>query len=221
MGKKSEGGSNRDYFKPLKYFRYNPYIHPYTANNKQTVLAQKLNKSYGIPLGNILRLIIYTDVALSLANESELQLYYSDLKQIADFEKEHDAFEKLIFAGKSKSIEIKNPFLIERVFMSMINLIDSHSIIRRKGPKKERTSSLILKKVATEIYTELYEEEKFSPWRSLCIIGYIFALYKVKLDDGDTILTEEEYDQKNKDSKTEHETYLQYLSSRIKVYVAE
>ncbi len=221
MVKQSERGGQRDYFKPLKNFRYNPYIHPYTASNKQTVLAQKLNKSYGIPLGNILRLIIYTDVAMSLSDESELQLYHSDLKQIADFEKEHDAFEKLIFAGKSKSIEIKNPFLIEKVFMSMINLIDSHSIIRRKGKQKERISSPVLKKVAMELYNDLCTEEKFSPWRSLCIIGYIFALYKVKLDDGEVILTEEEYDQKNKDRKTEHETYLQYLSSRIRVYVAD
>jgi hypothetical protein len=221
MGKQSERSSQRDYFKPLKNFRYNPYIHPYTASNKQTVLAQKLNKSYGIPLGNILRLIIYTDVALSLSDESELQLYHSDLKQIADFEKEHDAFEKLIFAGKRKTIEIKNPFLIERVFMSMINIIDSHSIIRRKGQQKDRTSSLVLKKVATELYNDLCTEEKFSPWRALCIIGYIFALYKVKLDDGEFILSEEEYDLKNKDRKPEYETYLQYLSSKIKPFVGE
>lgn len=219
MVKKPEGDTESGYFKPLKSFRYNPYIHPYTANNKQTILAQRLNKSYGIPLGNILRLIIYTDVALSLGNESELQLNYSDLKQIAEFEKEHDTFEKLIFAGKNKSIEIKNPFLIQRIFMSMINLIDSHSIIKGKGAQKKKTSSLILKKVATELYNELSTEEKFSPWRSLCIIGYIFALYKVKLDDGGTILTEEEYDQRNRAGNDLPETYLQYLSSRIRPYV--
>jgi len=219
MVKKSEGRTESSYFKPLKSFRYNPYIHPYTANDKQTVLARKLNKSYGIPLGNILRLIIYTDVALSLGNESELQLLYSDLKQIAEFEKDHDTFEKLIFAGKSKSIEITNPFIIERVFMSMVNLMDSHSIIKNRGPQKKNTSSLILKKVATELYNELFTEEKYSPWRSLCLIGYIFALYKVKLDDGGTILTEEEYDQKNKAGNALPETYLQYLSARIRPYV--
>jgi hypothetical protein len=221
MGKQSEGDTHRDYFKPLKSFRYNPYFHPYTAANKQTVLAQRLNKSYGVPLGNILRLIMYTDIALSLANESDLQLYYSDLKQIADFEKEPQIFDKLIFVGKNRSVEIENPFLIERVFRSMINLIDSRNIIRNKSNTKKKTSSVILKKVATELYRELCTEEKFSPWRSLCITGYIFALYKVRLDNEEIIMTEEEFDQKNKDNKVVSETYLQYLSSKIKAYILE
>lgn len=221
MVNQAKGGSHRDFFKPLKSFCYNPYFHPYMANNKQTVLAQKLNRSYGIPLGNILRLIMYTDIALSLADESELELDYSDLKQIAEFEKEPEIFEKLIFVGKKKSIEIENPFLIDRMFRSLVNIVDSRNIIKSKRKRRRKTSSVIVKKVALELYNELCNVENFSPWRSLCIIGYIFALYKVKLDDEEVIMTEEEFDLKNKDRKTSPETYLQYLSSRIKSYIQE
>src|SRR5450759_1705335 len=99
---------SKQYFRPLKSFRYNPSIHSSFANNKQLALAKNLNRSYGIPEGNLLRLIIYTDIAFSWSYESEINFYYSDMSGIAEFEKEPEPIKELFFRGDNKSILITN-----------------------------------------------------------------------------------------------------------------
>ena len=176
MGKLYKRDIAKEFFRPLKSFRYNPFFHPSIANNRQLVLAKNLHRSYGIPEGNILRLIMYTDIALSYPTNSEIQVYYSDLSEIADFEKNPMPIEKVIFRGNAKAFEITNPYLIEKLYNSLLELIDFQKITQEKLAKKKITSATIIKKVARELFNELTQVEKISNWRSLGIIGYIFCL---------------------------------------------
>jgi hypothetical protein len=208
----------RKNFRPLKNFRYNPFFHPSVASNKQLVLAKNLSRSYGITEINILRLIMYADFALSYAHESEIQVQLSDLKDISEFEESHEEVKKIVFSGQVKSFEITNPHLIDELYKSMQNFIEFHRI-RKKKPKKKQSSDSIVKKLANELYIELTEIERISEWRSLCIIGYIFCHYDVCLDSEEPIMTEEKFNLSEAEKRESTETYLQYLSARVKQYI--
>lgn len=206
---------SNDYFMPLKGFHYNPSVHPSVANNRQLALVKNLHRSYSIAEGNLLRLIVYADIALSYATESEIQLYYSDLQEIASFEHNPEPINKVVFRGENKAFEITNPYLIDELYKSMLNLIDFRKIIKNKHSKKKRPSGAIIKKIATELFHELTEAEGLSEWKSLCVIGYIFRLYGISLKSEDPILTEDEY----KKQTFQPQPYLTYLSGRIKRYI--
>ena len=219
MGKLYKRDIAKEFFRPLKSFRYNPFFHPSIANNRQLVLAKNLHRSYGIPEGNILRLIMYTDIALSNPTNSEIQVYYSDLSEIADFEKNPIPIEKVVFRGNAKAFEITNPYLIDKLYNSLLELIDFQKITQEKQAKKKLTSATIIKKVARELLNELTQVEKISNWRSLSIIGYIFCLYNIGLKSKEPILSEEKFNLLQKGKQAVTETYLQYLASRIERYV--
>jgi hypothetical protein len=216
---------SEDYFRPLKTFHYNPSFHAVTATNKQLVLTTNLHRSYGIREGNMLRLIIYADISLRWATESEIELYYSDLHEIAEFEKKPFPIERIVFRGSDKplgypkSFEITNPYLIDKLYYSLIELINFQEIIKKKKSRKKRTSATIIKKVATELFNELTQVEKMSDWKSLCIIGYIFCLYKIGIKNEEPIMTEEKFNLLKHEKQIETETYLQYLAHRIKRYI--
>lgn len=205
-------------FRPLKNFRYNPFFHPSVANNKQLVLAKNLSRSYGVTEMNVLRLIMYSDFALSYAHESEIQVQFSDLKDISEFDESREEVRRIVFTGDTKSFEITNPHLIDELYKSMQNFIEFHRI-KNKKPNKKGISDTIIKKVANELYKELTEVERISEWRSLCIIGYVFCLYNVCLDSEQPIMTEEKFNLSDPEIRAPSETYLQYLSARIKQYI--
>jgi len=219
MGKLNKRDTNKEYFRPLKSFRYNPFFHPSIANNRQLVLAKNLHRSYGIPEGNILRLIMYADIALSYPTDSEVQVYYSEISEIADFEKSPIPIEKVVFRGNAKAFEITNPYLIDKLYKSLLELIDFQKITQEKRAKKKSTSAKIIKKVATELFNQLTQVENISNWRSLCIIGYIFCLYNIGSKSQGPILSEEKFNILQKGNQILNETYLQYLASRIEQYI--
>jgi hypothetical protein len=214
---------SKEYFKLLKRYNYNPSL----ANNKQIELAEKLSKKYDIHEGNILRLIMYAGIAWSYATDSEIEFFYSDMTEIADFEKEPVPIDKIIFRGSSKSLgssksfEITNPYLIDKLYYSMLDFMDFQNVLkkRRSDTKKKRPSAKIVKLIATEIYNELTKVEKISEWKSYCIIGYIFCLYNIGLKTKEPILSEEKYNLLQKEKRKVTETYLQYLATRIKRYI--
>ena len=212
---------SKEYFRPLKSFSYNPSFHPSVANNKQLVLAKNISRSYPIPEGNILRIIMYTDIAVSYATESEIDFYYSDMKEISDFEKEPISIEKVVFKGSAKSIEITNPYLIDRLYKSLFEIMDLRNILkeRRTNKTKKRPSAKIIKLIATEIHNELTTVEKISSWKSCCIIGFIFALYSIGLKTEESIMTEKEFEIEKATKQVITETYLSYLSKRIDKYI--
>jgi hypothetical protein len=219
MEMKKKKDVSKVYFKPLKSFRYNSSFHHSVANTKQLVLAKNLNRSYNISEGNILRLITYADIALKLATESEINFYYSDMMEIADFEKDPTPIEKIIFKGRSKSFEITSPYLIDRLYISLLDIMDFQKILKKGQDKNGQASASIIKKVATEIYNELTTIEKLSSRKAYCIVGFIFAFYKIGLKPHEPILTEKEFEIEKKTNKIFTGTYLQYLSKQIEAYI--
>jgi hypothetical protein len=209
----------QQYFRPLKSFLYNPSLHWSTANNKQLKLAEKLSKEYPIPEGNILRLIIYADVAWSYATDSEIQVYLSDMTEIAEFEKEPEPIEKIVFRGSAKSFEITNPYLIDQLYYSMIDLLNFQKIIKEKGAKKKRPSAKIIHLIATEIYNELTQVEQITGSKPFYIAGYIFGLYNIGIKKDDYVMNEEQHEidrqQKKIKGITTH-SYRQYLRDKMK-----
>lgn len=212
---------SQEYFRPLKSFNYRSDFHPSVANNKQIELTNKLSNEYGIPEGNLLRLIMYADIAWSYATESEMQVYYSDMTEIAEFEKVPEPIKEIFFRGNNKSILISNPYLIDKLYNSMLDFMDFQKILKEKktDTKKKRPSAKIVKLIATELFNELKQVEKITEWKSYCIIGYIFCLYKIGIKKEDPIMTEEKFNYLKNEKQVVTETYLQYLAHRIKRYI--
>lgn len=208
-----------DYHRPLSSFRYNPCYHPHVANNKQLVLAKNINRSYGIPEGNVLRMIMYAELALSHATEREIELSYSDLSEIIEFEQDPVPIEKIVFRGGSKSFEITNPYIIDNLYYSIIDLFNFQENIRKRAEGNKSSSDALIKSVATEIFSELTIGEKITAGKSYCIIGFIFCLYNVHLESEDPILSEEQHNLLKRENQGVTETYLQYLAARIKRYM--
>lgn len=205
-----------EYFRPLSSFRYNPCYHPHVANNKQLVLAKNINRSYGISEGSMLRLIMYAEIALSNAIDREIELSYSDLSEIIEFEQDPVPIDKIVFKGGSKSFEITNPHIIDNLYYSIIDLFNFQENVKKRGSGKKYSSDAAVKNVAAELFSELTRTEKISDGKSYCIIGYIFCLYNIHLESEDPILSEDQYNSLKKEQHVLTETYLQYLAGRIK-----
>jgi hypothetical protein len=212
-----------EYSATLNSFRYNPLFHPSVANNRQMVLAKNLHRSYHIPEGNILRLILYTEIALHWTRESDVKLYYSDLSALEDFGKNSEPVEKVIFSGKTRNLEITSPYFIENLHQSLLDLADFGKAGKGKKSGKRPASASVVKKVATELYIELSENEKLTGSKPLYIIGYIFSLYNVALKNEGPVLTEKEFmlglEKKKSEGIVITESYLQYLGRRIRPYI--
>ncbi len=211
---------SKDYLRPLSSFRYNPCYHPHVATNKQLVLAKNLSRSYGIADGNVLRMIMYTEIALSHSADREIELSYSDLSEIIEFEQDPVPIERITFQGGSKSFEITNPHIIDNLYYSIIDFFNFQEIIRERGSDKERSSDAVIRSVAAELFNALTNEEKISEGKSYCIIGYIFCLYNIHLKPDGPILSEDQYNLLKKEKQNKTETYLQYLAGRVKQYVS-
>ena len=229
MESKHKKGNQDPNFRPLKSFRYNPHLHPPVANNKQLVLAKNLSRSYGIQESSILRLIMYVDIALHWVINRDIGNFYNDLNEISDFEKEPFSIEKLTFSGPGEtpgthcSFEITNPYLIDRVYNSLIDLLNFQQIIKNKESDQKKASKSVIRKVANELYRELTAEEKITGSKPLYIIGYIFSIYGVGFKDNEPIMTEKEFNAvkktiKRKDVSSDG-SYLKYLSGAVKAYI--
>jgi hypothetical protein len=220
MKSDEKSDNSKEYLSPLNSFRYNPLLNSSIANNKQMVLAKNLHRSYNIPEGNILRLIIYADIALHNTRGKERNLYYSDLSAIGDFINTQDPLEKIVFRGREKSFEIASPYLIDKLYHSLLGMVDFRNKGKESSSGKKAASSVVIKELATELYTELTDKEKITGSRPLYIIGYIFSLYNVRLKKDDIILTEKEFkarlEKMHPEGITKPETYLQYLGRHIK-----
>jgi len=207
-----------DYFRPLSSFRYNPCYHPHVASKKQLVLARNLSRSYQFPEGNILRLIMYTEIALNNAVDRDIELSYSDLSEIIEFEREPEPIDKLVFKSKNKSFEIVNPFIIDHLYYSIIDLFNFQQTIKKRRSVEKISTDEPKKKVAAELFDELTQTEKISHGKSYCIIGFIFCLYNIHLESESPLLSENHYNKLIKEDPGIKETYLQYLAGRIKSY---
>jgi len=214
MKSKYSRNISEEYFFPLKRYRYDPL----GFKPRQVALAEKLSKTYSIAEGNVLRLVMYAERAWSYATESEIQVYYSDMTEIADFEKEPEPITEIFFRGKSKSILITNPYLIDKLYHLMLDFVDFQKILKDKqsDTKKKRPSAEIVKMIATEIYNELRYVEKITPSRSLYIDGYIFALYNIGTKKNDYVMNEQQYKQ-DEDRKAD-EAYKEYIDRSKKTF---
>jgi hypothetical protein len=220
MKSDEKGEILQEYLSPLSSFRNNALLNPSVANNKQMVLAKNLHRSYQVPEGNILRLIVYADLALHETRVKERKLYFSDLSAIENFGKKPTSMEKVVFMGKEKLFEINSPYLIDKLYHSLLGIIDFRNTGEKNFSGRKTASSVVIKKLATDLYIELTEKEKITGSKPLYIIGYIFSLYNVGLKKEEPILTEKEFKARLKKMQpggiTNPETYLQYLSRQIK-----
>lgn len=214
-----------DSFYPLKKFRYILPFHWQTAKPEQLALSEQLSSQYHLPVGNILRLIMYVDRAWYVAQESEYQLYYSDRHSLIEYDKKNEPIEKITIHGKNGAAEITNPHLIDTVYYFMIDKLESS----KKDQKKKRPSERIIKLIANEVYNEIIPWLKtdngrtaVTPrWKALCITGYIFGLYNIGIKKDEYIMNQEQYKEnrhKRKRKDGNLETYLQYLSGNMKSY---
>lgn len=208
------------YFRPLASLRFNPYLHCPNATNY--LVAEKLSETYGISLDKLFHLMRYVEIANSWAEESEIQLYYSDRQQVISFEKDPENILTIRFECKNKQIEITNPFVIDKIYSLLFDIYKDERQIQTN--KKKRPSAKIVKLIATEIYNDLIpliRAEK-PRWKALCIVGYIFGLYNIGLKSNDFIMNQEQHEadrikKKNKGITTE--SYLQYISGHMKRYI--
>ena len=210
---------NREYFRPLRSFQYRPSLHWGTATDEQLALADKIAEDYEMNPGNALRLIMYADRALFRAQESELQQYYSDLAEITEFETAPQPIRTIVFEGETKAFRVENPYLIDRIYSTIFELIATQSSFKKDG--KKRSSATIIKMIGTEIYKELTTREHITPWRSECILVQILSLYKIGLKINDPLLTEEQHravQEGRKAKRMTTEAYLTYCHGRGKNY---
>ena len=86
---------------------------------------------------------------------------------------------------------------------------------------KKNGLSPCIKMIATEIYQELTQMENITEWQPYYIIGLIFAHEWIGIKEH--LQTEDEFmnkkQQRDPNDPYGNETYLSYLSSRIKGYI--
>lgn len=201
---------NRQYFRPLRSFQYRPSLHWGTATEEQLALADKIAEDYNMNPGNVLRLIVYADLALFRAQESELQRYYSDLAEITEFEATPQPIKRIVFEGETKAFRVENPYLIDHIYATIFELITARASFKKDG--KKRSSSTIIKMIGTEIYNELTTRERITPFKSECILVQILSLYNIGLKRNEPLLTEEQHRAAQKARKAKGMTTQQYLT---------
>ncbi len=150
------------------------------------------------------------------AIESDIPVKYSDRSGMIGFFKEPQPIDKVVFKGITKSFEISNPSLIQELLQLTLEFREDN---KEKRTNKKKQSAKIIKMIATEIYKELTEKERITGWKSLCIIGFVFCLFNIGLKADEPLLSEEKFNLANSERQVSTETYLQYLSGRIKRYI--
>lgn len=230
----------KDFFRPLSSYEYFPRF----ANKDQIELAERLSGIYGIPEGNMLRLIMYVDIAYSLALNKEIKYYYSDEKEILNFEQKPEPIQSILFKGKDKSIEITNPYLIDKIYKDCFMYYKQPEVIQYKSYSPQSTNKYnhnamlpindkktfpfgnIIKMIATDIYNELTKEYKLIERQACCVIGNIYVFYHIHLKYEEPILNEIEFIEKNQKDEAKEQIitekdYSSYLRNRIISYIAK
>lgn len=188
-------------------------------NDKQMVLAQNIHRSFGITEKNILRLIAYTGYTVSSAARVLAGFNYNFIKEVSGFLPDARSIRKVSFTGETKSLDIMNGFIAQELFNSLLEIIENNKSGGDLKTSPALSADENVKMIATELLDELKNNEKLSSWRALCVIGYIFLLYDLKLENEDSLLSEADYRRENKITGADSKSYLNYLSARIKNYV--
>ena len=182
---------NTEYFRPLRSFQYRPSLHWGTATDEQLALADKIAEDFKMNPGNVLRLIVYADLAIFRAQESELQQYYSDMAEITEFESTPQPIRRIVFEGDTKAFRVENPYLIDHIYATIFELIAEQASFKKDG--KKRSSATIIQRIGNEIFRELVDMEKLTARQSECALVQILSLYEIGLKINEPLLTEEQH----------------------------
>jgi hypothetical protein len=184
------------HFKPLSEMKGRKF--PVTEG--QVELAKKLNKDYLLSEYAFLLIIKYVEFAYLPGEDSKAwQREFENINRMLDSEESFDV-----------RLEYENKF--SEIIKDRDNISLKTDSIPFKGKKIFLEQSI--KKIATEIFNQLTIKENISEWKSLCIIGFIFAFYHIGISYDNPIQTKTEH-------KISHpgENYLSYLSGNIKRYI--
>jgi hypothetical protein len=207
----------------LKDFRFElrHCIRLFDISDKQIAVAQNIHRSFGIPEKSIINLIVFTGYILKSGEKSTQAFNYSFIREISEFLPVAGQIKAVTFSGESKSLTVTNPELTGKLMEALLGIIDNLSTDNAAdtGDPKSRDSNI--KKLAGELYEELVKNEKLTPWRALCVAGYIFLLFDLKLENEEVLLNESEFTNKMKASGDTAKSYLNYISDRIKSYIEE
>lgn len=215
---------NRDFFLPLRWFRYEP--NPYFFDKEQIQLAEKLAEYYDLPPGNMMRLISYAEKALEWALKSEQMFSVDDWSELLQFEEQPEPIRKVTFHGKTKSFTIRNPYLIDILYQTTFGALkDIPSFgddlagspveaLLSQNPQdsKRRPSNHLIKLIGTEIYNDLINYNDISKWRAECILVQILSLYHIGLKVNKPLMTERQHNDYNSERKAKNMTIESYLS---------
>ena len=192
----------------------------FDISDKQIAVAQNIHRSFGIPEQNIIRLIAFTGYIISSTGKNSNNFNYSFIREVTEFLNDAGNIKTVSFSTESKSLTVKNTKLAGSLLESLVDLINSKSITSGTTSASLSNNENI-KQLAGELYEDLVTNEKLTPWRALCVIGYIYLLFDLKLDDEEQLLAEHEFQQRNKNSGSNSKTYLNYLTDRIKNYLSD
>jgi hypothetical protein len=207
----------------LKDFRFElrHCIRLFDISDKQIAVAQNIHRSFGIPEKSIINLIVFTGYILRSGEKSTRGFNYSFIREISEFLPAAGQIKAVTFSGESKSLSVTNPELTARLMEALIGIIDNLSANKVADPADPRFRDKNIKNLAGELYEELVRNEKLTPWRALCVVGYIFLLFELKLESEEALLNESEFLNKMKATGDTAKSYLNYLSDRIKSYIEE
>jgi hypothetical protein len=186
------------HFKPLSDFTC-----AWAVTDGQIELSKKLASDYHLPEDKFLHLIQYVEFAFLPEKDSKTwQQAFEDTIRMLDEDNTEKVFTvKLEYENKFSEITKDGDTIKVRNWR-----------IPYKGKKIFLEQSI--KKIATEMLKELTHKDKISVWKSLCIIGFIFAFYQIGINYNFPIQIEAEYKISHPDGN-----YLQYLSGNIKRYI--
>jgi hypothetical protein len=207
----------------LKDFRFElrHCIRLFDISDKQIAVAQNIHRSFGIPEKSIINLIVFTGYILKSGEKSSPGFNYSFIREISDFLPVAGQISAVTFSGESKSLTVTNPELTGKLMEALLAIIDNLSTEKVADSADPQIRDRNIKKLAGELYEELVSNEKLTPWRALCAVGYIFLLFDLKLGSEEVLLNESEFQNKIKASGDTAKSYLNYLSDRIKSYIEE
>ena len=184
------------HFKPLSEMKGRKF----SVTEGQVELAKKLNKDYELSEYAFLLLIKYVEFAFLPDEDSKA------------WQQEFENINRILDSEESFTVRLE----YENKFSEIIKDGDTISLKTDSTPSKRKRMLLeeSIKKIATEIFKQLTIKENISEWKSLCIIGFIFAFYHIGISYDHPIETKTE-------RKISHpgENYLSYLSGNIKRYI--
>lgn len=184
------------HFKPLSEMKGKNFM----VTKGQVELAKKLNKDYLLSEYAFLTLIKYVEFAfLSYKNSRVWQQEWENINRILDTEESFTI-----------GLEYENKFSEITKEEDTITVKSDNTPFKGKKIFYEQS----IKKIATEIFNQLTIKEDITAWKSLCIIGFIFAFYHIGINYSFPIETESEWKKTHPD-----ENYLTYLRGNIKRYL--